>query len=205
MRRRSRLGCNAGARRGSAGVRVSNAERSLPCRITLRRQASFAYRVDADLLVPLLDFPLRPEAGPFRRHGGRRGYQGLLGRPGARSLACGSRDLDSSLAPWAPTPPPPGGSWCSGNSASPPGRRRCAKGRHAIGYDDVTFGEVYAAFPFQNVLTTTTLSGAQVKQVLEQGASGQFGMVQVSGLSFTNDPSLPVGRCVTSITVKATG
>ena len=70
---------------------------------------------------------------------------------------------------------------------------------------DVTFGEVYAAFPFQNVLTTTTLTGAQVKQVLEQGASGQFGMVQVSGLSFTYNPSLPVGSRVTSVTVKATG
>jgi 5'-nucleotidase len=69
---------------------------------------------------------------------------------------------------------------------------------------DVTFGEVYAAFPFQNVLTTTTLTGAQVKQVLEQGASGQFGMVQVSGLSFTYDPSLPIGSRVTSVTVKAT-
>ncbi|MDQ3910278.1 MAG: 5'-nucleotidase C-terminal domain-containing protein [Actinomycetota bacterium] len=69
---------------------------------------------------------------------------------------------------------------------------------------DVTFGEVYAAFPFQNVLTTTTLTGAQVKQVLEQGASGQFGMVQVSGLRFTYDPSLPVGSRVTSVTVAAT-
>ena len=70
---------------------------------------------------------------------------------------------------------------------------------------DVTFGEVYAAFPFQNVLTTTTLTGAQVKQVLEQGASGQFGMVQVSGLRFTYDPSLVVGSRVTSTTVAATG
>jgi 5'-nucleotidase len=70
---------------------------------------------------------------------------------------------------------------------------------------DVTFGEVYAAFPFQNVLTTTTLTGAQVKQVLEQGASGQFGMVQVSGLSFTYNPSLPAGSRVTSTTVAATG
>jgi 2',3'-cyclic-nucleotide 2'-phosphodiesterase (5'-nucleotidase family) len=70
---------------------------------------------------------------------------------------------------------------------------------------DVTFGEVYAAFPFQNVLTTTTLTGAQVKQVLEQGASGQFGMVQVSGLRFTYNPSLPAGSRVTSITVAATG
>jgi 5'-nucleotidase len=70
---------------------------------------------------------------------------------------------------------------------------------------DVTFGEVYAAFPFQNVLTTTKLTGAQVKQVLEQGASGQFGMVQVSGLRFTYNPSLPAGSRVTSITVAATG
>jgi 5'-nucleotidase len=77
--------------------------------------------------------------------------------------------------------------------------------RAEIPAGDVTFGEVYAAFPFQNVLTTTTLTGAQVKQVLEQGASGQFGMVQVSGLRFTYNPSLPVGSRVTSTTVAATG
>jgi len=46
---------------------------------------------------------------------------------------------------------------------------------------DITRGEVIEAF--QNVLATTTLTGAQVKEVLEQGASGQYGMVQVSGLS----------------------
>src|SRR5215203_767050 len=63
MRRRSRLGCNAGARRGSAGLRVSSAGRSLPCRITLCRRASFAYGVDADPLAPLLDLVLQREAG----------------------------------------------------------------------------------------------------------------------------------------------
>ena len=68
---------------------------------------------------------------------------------------------------------------------------------------DVTYGEVVEAFPFQNVLTTTTLTGAQVESVLEQGASGQFGMVQVSGLRFTYDPTLPVGSRVTSVTVAA--
>jgi 5'-nucleotidase len=70
---------------------------------------------------------------------------------------------------------------------------------------EITRGEVIEAFPFQNVLATTTLTGTQVKQVLEQGASGQFGMVQVSGLSFKYDPRLPVGSRVTSITVAATG
>ncbi|HEX5700033.1 MAG TPA: 5'-nucleotidase, partial [Rubrobacter sp.] len=61
------------------------------------------------------------------------------------------------------------------------------------------------AFPFQNVLATTTLTGAQVEDVLEQGASGQFGMVQVSGLRFTYDPNQPIGSRVTSVTVAATG
>jgi 5'-nucleotidase len=70
---------------------------------------------------------------------------------------------------------------------------------------DITRGEVIEAFPFQNVLATTTLTGAQVKEVLEQGASGQHGMVQVSGLRFTYDPTRPVGSRVTSITVSATG
>ena len=70
---------------------------------------------------------------------------------------------------------------------------------------DITRGEIIEAFPFQNVLATTTLTGAQVKEVLEQGASGQRGMVQVSGLRFTYDPSRPVGDRVTSITVAATG
>jgi 2',3'-cyclic-nucleotide 2'-phosphodiesterase (5'-nucleotidase family) len=70
---------------------------------------------------------------------------------------------------------------------------------------DITYGEVVEAFPFQNVLTTTTLTGAQVKRVLEQGASGQFGMVQVSGLRFTYAPNQPVGSRVTSVTVAATG
>src|SRR5215210_3132123 len=52
---------------------------------------------------------------------------------------------------------------------------------------DITRGEVIEAFPFQNVLATT-LTGAQVDEVLEQGASGQRGMVQVSGLRFAYDP-----------------
>jgi 5'-nucleotidase len=70
---------------------------------------------------------------------------------------------------------------------------------------DITRGEVIEAFPFQNVLATTTLTGAQVDEILEQGASGQRGMVQVSGLSFTYDPNQPVGSRVDSITVAATG
>ena len=69
----------------------------------------------------------------------------------------------------------------------------------------VTRGQVIETFPFQNVLAATTLTGAQVKAVLEQGASGAHGMIQVSGLRFTYDPARAVGARVTSITVVATG
>src|SRR5215208_2786488 len=188
MRLRSGLGCNAGARRGSAGssslvadlpgtlvrkcdpalydqpigvervdfdvgepvpaTRSSNSERSLPRRIKLRCHASFANRVDADPLAPLLDLPLHREADLLGHASGSevsRIYEGdkaLVAerveaviscrpvqrtRPSLRGLPPKgrSRYLDSSLAPCAPTPPPPGGSWCSDRSASPPGRRRC--------------------------------------------------------------------------------
>jgi len=70
---------------------------------------------------------------------------------------------------------------------------------------EITRGEVIEAFPFQNTLATVTLTGAQVRQVLEQGASGAHGMIQVSGLRFGYNPSLPVGSRVTSVTVAATG
>jgi 5'-nucleotidase len=77
--------------------------------------------------------------------------------------------------------------------------------RADIAAGDITRGEVIEAFPFQNMLATTTLTGTQVKEVLEQGASGQHGRVQVSGLRFTYDPNQPVGSRVTSITASATG
>jgi 5'-nucleotidase len=70
---------------------------------------------------------------------------------------------------------------------------------------EITRGEVIEAFPFQNTLAAVTLTGSQVEEVLEQGASGAHGMIQVSGLRFTYDPKLPAGSRVTSITVTATG
>lgn len=77
--------------------------------------------------------------------------------------------------------------------------------RSDIPSGDITRGQVFETLPFNNVLTTVTLSGEQVKQVLETGVSGKHGIVQVSGLKFTYDPSKPVGERVTSVTVAATG
>ncbi|MBW3638471.1 MAG: bifunctional metallophosphatase/5'-nucleotidase [Actinobacteria bacterium] len=63
----------------------------------------------------------------------------------------------------------------------------------------ITLEEVYAVLPFNNTLVTMDLTGAQVRQVLEEGAASRFGVVQVSGLSWSFDADAPFGSRVTSV------
>lgn len=68
----------------------------------------------------------------------------------------------------------------------------------------VTFGQVYAVEPFNNSLVTMTLTGAQVRAVIEEGLDDQ-GAKQVlsssAGLRFTYDPSRSSGSRVVSLTL----
>jgi len=57
----------------------------------------------------------------------------------------------------------------------------------------ITFGEVFEAQPFDNTLVIVELDGNEVRQVLEEGITGDHGVVQVSGLQFTFDYDTPVG------------
>lgn len=69
---------------------------------------------------------------------------------------------------------------------------------------EVTWGEFYAVQPFGNMLYTLEMTGAEVKQVLEEGVDifyrsinslpGGHAPIQVSGLSFTWDYSKPFGE-----------
>ncbi|WP_127794379.1 bifunctional UDP-sugar hydrolase/5'-nucleotidase [Agromyces sp. LHK192] len=71
----------------------------------------------------------------------------------------------------------------------------------------VTYKEAANVQPFANSLFTQTLTGAQVKQVLEEqwqpaGASRPFLKLGVNqGLEYTFDASLPVGSRITSVTL----
>lgn len=71
----------------------------------------------------------------------------------------------------------------------------------------VTFSEANAVLPFVNDLWTTTLTGAQFKEMLEQqwqpdGSSRSFLALGLSdNVSFTYDPALARGSRVTSVTV----
>jgi len=59
---------------------------------------------------------------------------------------------------------------------------------------EVTNGNVLDALPFVNGLTVCEMTGAQIREVLEQGFSLERGMIQVSGLRAVYDLNKPVGR-----------
>jgi 2',3'-cyclic-nucleotide 2'-phosphodiesterase (5'-nucleotidase family) len=63
--------------------------------------------------------------------------------------------------------------------------------REDIDAGDITFGEVFEALPFDNTLVVVELDGSEVRQVLEEGITGDHGVVQVSGLNFAFDYGAP--------------
>ena len=68
----------------------------------------------------------------------------------------------------------------------------------------VTFAEAFAVQPFSNSLVTMTLTGAQLKAVLEQqataGSDGSGRMLQISySLTYTWTTSAPVGSKVSNL------
>jgi 5'-nucleotidase len=72
----------------------------------------------------------------------------------------------------------------------------------------VTYGEAFAVQPFSNIMQTMTLTGAQLKTVLEQqwqpqpDGSLQVRMLQISAsLHYTWSQSAPVGSKISGITV----
>lgn len=66
----------------------------------------------------------------------------------------------------------------------------------------VKFGDLYAAQPFNNTLVTQSLSGAELKAVLEQGLdeNGPYqALIPSTGLSYGYDMSRPVGDRVVDL------
>ncbi len=63
----------------------------------------------------------------------------------------------------------------------------------------LTFGDIYAAQPFGNTLVTQTLTGAELKEVLEQSLAGDGdprNAIPSAGLSYTYDTRRPAGSRV---------
>ena len=82
--------------------------------------------------------------------------------------------------------------------------RRPATTSDVIGPWDVTFGDAFAVFPFGNAVATTTMTGAQIWDAMENGvsaypANGRF--PQIAGFKLSIDVTKPVGSRVVSITL----
>jgi 5'-nucleotidase len=72
----------------------------------------------------------------------------------------------------------------------------------------VTYGQIFAAQPFGNNLVVKTLTGAQLKAVLEQGFREVNGKVEVrsmlvpsAGFTYRFDPSRPAGQRILSMSL----
>ncbi|GHJ46051.1 bifunctional metallophosphatase/5'-nucleotidase [Catellatospora sp. TT07R-123] len=74
----------------------------------------------------------------------------------------------------------------------------------------VTYGEAFTVQPFNNLVVTQSLTGAQLKQVLEQQFAGYLGqattkILQVSaGFTYAYDTTLPLGSRVSNIALNGT-
>jgi len=56
---------------------------------------------------------------------------------------------------------------------------------------DITVGTIFNIMPFDNTITTTTMTGAQLKYIFEQAVQTGGKGIQISGVKFTYDSSKP--------------
>lgn len=63
----------------------------------------------------------------------------------------------------------------------------------------VTLREIYTIMPFDNTLYTMTLTGEQIRTILEQSLALKDGILQVAGLRVEFSPSAPRGARVRSV------
>ncbi len=81
--------------------------------------------------------------------------------------------------------------------------------RSSIDAGPVTMGEVLSVLPFQNTLSTFTVTGADIVAALENGVSrledGAGRFAQVSGLKYTFDPAQPADSRVSEVMVLVGG
>jgi len=75
---------------------------------------------------------------------------------------------------------------------------------------DVTYGEAFTVQPFNNLVVIETLTGAQLKEVLEQQFTGYAGqtstkILQVSaGLTYSYDRTAALGSRVSALALNGT-
>ncbi|OLS41380.1 bifunctional metallophosphatase/5'-nucleotidase [Bacillus sp. MRMR6] len=71
--------------------------------------------------------------------------------------------------------------------------------RADIDQGDITWGELYTVQPFNNDLVKMTMTGQQIRDLLNQQWGTKTTMLQISGLTYTWDENLPAGQKIVSI------
>jgi 5'-nucleotidase len=66
----------------------------------------------------------------------------------------------------------------------------------------ITYGKLYEVLPFDNLLTAMDLSGAQIKQILEQAVSCPRVNILVAGMTFAYDCAKLNGQRVSDIVIR---
>lgn len=68
--------------------------------------------------------------------------------------------------------------------------------RASIPEGSITFGKIYEVLPFDNTLVVLSLTGAQIREILEHGLAGRYGAMEISGLRVYVDMAAKDGeRC----------
>jgi 5'-nucleotidase len=73
--------------------------------------------------------------------------------------------------------------------------------RGVLPQGDVKYRDVYAVDPFGNTVVTMTMTGKQVREMLEASVTGHHAIFQVSGLRMVYDPKKPINQRVLSVEV----
>jgi 5'-nucleotidase len=63
----------------------------------------------------------------------------------------------------------------------------------------VTFGRIYEVVPFDNSLVKVTLTGRQIREILEHGLSTRYGVMEISGIRVLIDLDAEAGKRCLSI------
>lgn len=71
--------------------------------------------------------------------------------------------------------------------------------RADINTGDITWGEIYTVQPFNNDMVKMTMTGQQIRDVLNQQWGTKTTMLQISGITYTWDENAPIGGKVVNI------
>ncbi|MFW6172161.1 MAG: bifunctional metallophosphatase/5'-nucleotidase [Elusimicrobiota bacterium] len=74
--------------------------------------------------------------------------------------------------------------------------------RASIPKGEITLRDMWEISPFGNTLVEMTMTGKQIRKLLEQSAARKYSKLQVSGLKMVYNDSLPVGKRVLNIIVE---